>query len=358
MGDIMASSYYESQGMTTNYILSEDKKIVDTYFKTSTVVIQEVPVGAKPFTTKFVDEKSTTDQKENSIVYIMAKDINDEIYAFDSSFVTVTKRLLVYFGRVKFNLCGFYLVGENAKKYGVKDGTIYISDIYINSNFIDFPLLTKIVKNAGLNLLPVINLTKFSEAAIKEAMGTFSLIKNDLVVEKVLIKRKIEFAESGVTSYTRASIYAPSNIKEEEEIKEEEPNLPLLPPAEDFDISKRERELDKIIEELNGEAAKNKVTKEVEIEVVEEEKGTEKIIENLFYFYAEPNKIVESLAGKNIKIVRDNFYLILTFIKGSFIHYMLGDKDFGHLLQEDKFQKIDKQLGILARNFMKENLNL
>jgi len=342
------TTYYNADSMNSQYAIGTlATKAIS--FKDCSVAIMEVPTGAKAFTTKIEMEKNA-ENKEVPVVYIMTDNVDKDIHIFNEGFVSVSKRLFAYFGRVKYNFAGYYIKDEAAEKYGVPSGTIWIHDIYINSNFIDFPLFTRIMTNAGLKILPVVNIMKFSEESAKSVIGTPSMINPKETIEEIFIRRRIEDLEGSVSTYSRAAcLYKKPIINVPAIIKEEIPLLPFAETETEEEVS--QTEIDRILEDINGEKEEKPVSKKIEM--------LKEFVKDTFDFYIESKTMAEELTIRKVELKKENYYLILSYIKSKFLNYILLDKDYQESNQKEfRFYFIDKIITDVAKDFIKENLKV
>lgn len=226
---------YLSTNLEKNSIITERLLYKKTLLEKKKVVIFELPEGAIPFTLllKWEEEKETGKLKKTNWVY--SKDPNLVIDRASSDVFTFSSKLGVFLGNLEFNTLGYMLLDDVAKKYKVEDGTCFIYDIYVNGQYVDYPLYKKFVKryNEKLSLPALAEGAQFIFEDFKNYMkNKKSHINPELPLNSFIIKPFIESLEG---SSVRDVALCENFIKELEEINK--PTPPAVTSTYKYDYS-------------------------------------------------------------------------------------------------------------------------
>lgn len=393
----MASHYssYSYGALSTQYRVTDKVSTRKTAFKEASIVAFEVPEGAIPFTTELRIEKDTDTAMYVPIVYIMIDDIKKNLAYFGGEFVKKNVRLYNYFGKVRFSFVGYLLTGEAAARYGVKDGEIYITDCYLNSNFMDHPLLDSLVGKLKLNMAPVLISNKpFDEKEVDDLIGKPSLIKSDLTVSKVLVKRYIEDVEGTVGTYSRLAAYHegekkttffPPAVTEastttttvtstETEVVD---GLELLPPADHSDFTAHNEaiseinddgfsdvDIDKFLDECETQSLKaeedrmaleEEMSRKKESDKKKNEEFLRESINDMFEYYFSKDQLIRYFSECKINVSKETYFVLFSSVKSKFVSELLSDSTYQeNIAPKFSFNTIDKSISLVTRGHLKE----
>lgn len=312
------------------YVIKENINSENTFvnslknvLKDNKIIALEVPQKSIPFTILCDKQSKTSD------ILVLTDSKIDIVESINLKFMDTLARIRTLHNKlnnIEFNLMGyFFLEDYNA---GFCGDAIWFYDIFINDNWVDFPMVFKLLESVGLSSLPKVYYGDYDFDKLKSSLNSPSILNKSFNIEKMIVKSYLE--PYGVS--VRNSI----GFFEKETVKTIPIQLPVsnsvpIPVSNPVSIVENKKEEDEIY----------------------------KKVEDIFnVFFLSKEETLEKVKNTEVPITKENKTFIFMFVKNLFLTFIFEYWQSFDSINKIDVKKIEKAVGHHAFLYCKEHYNL
>lgn len=213
------ATYYGNSSLYKNepYRIKENFNSITsstTPLKKVKIVALEVPISAIPFTIYCNKKTEISDENLFSSITVLTEKNVEIIDIINDRMANELEKIRSLHSKMEcidLNLMGYLLLNEKDTKFYIDEMFFY--DLYINENWIDYPILKKIlnIENIDLRILPEVYIGEYETSILRAFLGTSSLLNRDYKVEKMIVKPYFE--PYGVTCRNSVGFFEYEELK-------------------------------------------------------------------------------------------------------------------------------------------------